>query len=128
MTDRELFQKAFEALEDMMEEFRRHDLPYGSKAYSSAKEARLDLYARLSKEEQKPVAYIYEFYADMGNKGLAFEEQPSAYNIPLYVSPPKLIPLTDEQIMEMYNEPRSDAEMIAFARAIEAAHGIGEKK
>ncbi len=28
--------------------------------------------------------------------------------------------LTDEQIMEMYNEPRSDAEMIAFARAIEA--------
>ena len=33
-------------------------------------------------------------------------------------------PLTDEQIMEMYNEPRSDAEMIEFARAIEAAHGI----
>ena len=37
-------------------------------------------------------------------------------------------PLTDEQIMEMYNEPRSDAEMIAFARAIEAAHGVGEQK
>ena len=33
-------------------------------------------------------------------------------------------PLTDEQIMDMYNEPRSDAEMLAFARAIEAAHGI----
>lgn len=41
---------------------------------------------------------------------------------------PKREPLTDEQIMEMYNEPRSDAEMIAFARAIEAAHGIGEQK
>lgn len=37
---------------------------------------------------------------------------------------PKRKPLTDEQIMEMYNEPRSDAEMIEFARAIEAAHGI----
>ena len=37
---------------------------------------------------------------------------------------PQRKPLTDEQIMEMYNEPRSDAEMIAFARAIEAAHGI----
>ena len=37
-------------------------------------------------------------------------------------------PLTDEQIMEMYNEPRSDAEMLEFARAIEAAHGIGEQK
>ena len=35
--------------------------------------------------------------------------------------------LTDEQIMEMYNEPRSDAEMIEFARAIEAAHGIKEQ-
>jgi len=35
-------------------------------------------------------------------------------------------PLTDEQIYEMYNEPRSDAEMLAFARAIEAAHGIKE--
>lgn len=33
-------------------------------------------------------------------------------------------PMTDDQIMEMYNEPRSDAEMIEFARAIEAAHGI----
>ena len=43
-------------------------------------------------------------------------------------TPPQRKPLTDEQIMEMYNEPRSDAEMIAFARAIEAAHGIGEQK
>ena len=42
---------------------------------------------------------------------------------------PKCKPLTDEEIMEMYNEPRSDAEMIEFARAIEAAHGIkGESK
>ena len=39
-------------------------------------------------------------------------------------TPPQRKPLTDEQIMEMYNEPRSDAEMIAFARAIEAAHDI----
>ena len=43
---------------------------------------------------------------------------------PFYTSPPASKPLTDEQIMEMYNEPRSDAEMIEFARAIEAAHGI----
>ena len=43
-------------------------------------------------------------------------------------SPPASKPLTDEQIMEMYNEPRSDAEMLEFARAIEAAHGIGEQK
>jgi len=28
--------------------------------------------------------------------------------------------LTDDEIYEMYNEPRSDAEMVAFARTIEA--------
>lgn len=35
----------------------------------------------------EPVAWIYEFYADMGHKRLAFEEQPSAYNTPLYATP-----------------------------------------
>ena len=28
--------------------------------------------------------------------------------------------LTDEEIIDMYNEPRSDAEMIAFGREVEA--------
>lgn len=42
----------------------------------------------------------------------------------LFDAPPQRKPLTDEEIYDMYNEPRSDAEMIAFARAIEAAHGI----
>ena len=37
---------------------------------------------------------------------------------------PQREPLTDEQIYEIYNEPRSDAEMVEFARAIERAHGI----
>jgi hypothetical protein len=46
--------------------------------------------------------------------------------LPKVPTPPQRKPLTDEQIYDMYNEPRSDAEMIAFARAIEAAHGIKE--
>lgn len=33
-------------------------------------------------------------------------------------------PLTNDQIYEMYNHPRSDAEMVEFAREVEAAHGI----
>ena len=37
---------------------------------------------------------------------------------------PQRKPLSNQKIIEMYNEPRSDAEMIEFARAIEAAHGI----
>ena len=43
---------------------------------------------------------------------------------PPVAEPHKRKPLSDEQIYDMYNEPRSDAEMIAFARAIEAEHGI----
>jgi hypothetical protein len=43
-------------------------------------------------------------------------------------APQSAVPLTDDQIYEMYNEPRSDAEMLEFARAIEAAHGITQPK
>ena len=46
---------------------------------------------------------------------------------PLYTAPPQRLPLTEEEIYDMYNEPRSDAEMVAFARAVEAAHGIKER-
>jgi hypothetical protein len=46
------------------------------------------------------------------------------YTRPVYTTPPAAkrpwIGLTDEEIMEMYNEPRSDAEMIAFGREVEA--------
>ena len=41
-------------------------------------------------------------------------------------APAQRKPLTDEEIDDMYNEPRSDAEMLEFARGIEAAHGIKE--
>ena len=135
MTDRELFQKAFEALEDMMEEFRCYDLPYGSKAYSSAKEARLDLYARLSKPEQEPVAwrtfdgeggYDYRDYDMNENYAEKWDKQNPKHKgwvEPLYTSPQPNKPwagLSTDEIYGMYNEPRSDAEMVEFARAIEA--------
>ena len=81
-------------------------------------------------EHQEPVAYAV-YHRMGGSKSLHWSEQHSEdgdHNeyrlVPLYASPQPSKPLTDEQIMEMYNEPRSDAEMIAFARAIEAAHGI----
>jgi hypothetical protein len=45
---------------------------------------------------------------------------------PLYFHlPPQRKPLTDEEIYRLYSEPCTDAEMVAFARAIERAHGIG---
>ena len=50
---------------------------------------------------------------------------------PLYTSPPKRAPLTDEQIeaLRRSDDLFEDAPMWRLiARAIEAAHGIGEKK
>lgn len=41
----ELLKQADEALDAMMAEFRALDLPYGSKAYALAKDARLDIHA-----------------------------------------------------------------------------------
>ena len=74
--------------------------------------------------EQEPVAFVKGC-----NRGQWEIFPAKAYQIfereqPLYTTPPQRKPLTDEEIYDMYNEPRSDAEMIAFARAIEAAHGI----
>ena len=46
-----------------------------------------------------------------------------------YTSPQPREPLSDDEIVMMYAEnPTSDAEMIEFARAIEAQHNIGVKK
>ena len=43
----------------------------------------------------------------------------------LNAAPPQRKPLMDEEIYGMYSEPRSDAELVEFAREIERAHGIG---
>ena len=46
-------------------------------------------------------------------------------SMPVYTHPtPK--PMTEDQIYELYSEPRSDAEMVEFARAVEKHHGIGK--
>ena len=45
-------------------------------------------------EQREPAAYLYEFFADRGHLGLAFEPQRSADNTPLYTAPHQ--PLTDD--------------------------------
>ena len=56
------------------------------------------------------------------------------YTVPLYTHPPQRKPLTDEEIWREYQglwpfhpaaEPKLAADIAAFARAIERAHGIG---
>lgn len=83
--------------------------------------------------EQEPVAWRYKIVDCFGRPVWTLKTPKTDTRVlesqPLYTSPPpQRKALTDEQIMEMYNHPRSDAEMIEFARAIEAAHGIGEKE
>ena len=49
--------------------------------------------------------------------------------IPLYTHPPRREPLTEEEIRRLYRKawtPESEAdEVLAFARAVERAHGVG---
>lgn len=81
---------------------------------------------QMAAQQQEPAAVV-----DLRNANYVRWLEGVAYPLEgteLYTSPQPSKPLTDEQIMEMYNEPRSDAEMLEFARAIEAAHGIGEQK
>lgn len=83
--------------------------------------------------QQEPVAWMFEDDKDNGHK--TFQQSPPSpeavaylakWNrpawVPLYTAPPQLEwqGLTDEEIIDMYNEPRSDAEMIAFGREVEA--------
>lgn len=72
-------------------------------------------------QKQEPFGYFqFDLRLDAwvqnrhSDKGVAF-----------YTSPPQRQPLLASDIVTMYEEnPRSDSEMIAFARAIEVAHGI----
>jgi hypothetical protein len=84
------------------------------------------LRAALARQEQEPVAWglqneggeILDCISPKSHSEL------SEYNVPLYTHPPrrKWRGMTDEEILPLYNTtPSSHAEMLEFARAIEAA-------
>jgi hypothetical protein len=97
------------------------------------------LYVHPTQPEQKPVAwsvfnkrtkkhwytndskYTTQHYANEYSH-LEPEGSPSMIVVPLYTTPPKpeWVSLTDDEIMQMYCEPRSDREMLEFAREFEA--------
>ena len=117
MTKDEALKLALEALKQIDEAM---PFPVAKLAQTAIKEA-------LAQPEQEPVAFINVEQRKLEWAKYMTWDTPTVVNlpkIPLYTTPPQRKPLTDEEIYDMYNEPRSDAEMIAFARAIEAAHGI----
>ena len=77
-------------------------------------------------QQQEPVALeaVYEtiIHWDEGG-GKRSRRELARRIVALYTSPPASKPwvgLSTDEIYDMYNEPRSDAEMVEFARAIEA--------
>ena len=104
----------------------RHETPTGNQPHMICHEVD-DAFERideaLAQPEQEPVAWL----SNDGN--VMFGVGPkSKYIHPLYTTPPKRKPLTDEDILTVardhYN-PHQRPE-ISFARAIEAAHNIKE--
>ena len=86
-------------------------------------------------EQAEPVAYRYRYIDGWRtNGGGPVNGVHPVECQPLYTAPPTRTPLTDEEMREcaqaMDAEPLAEGwdELIKFARAIERAHGIGEKK
>jgi hypothetical protein len=78
------------------------------------------------KTEQEPVLWRYRFKDDPDGWILAGHDPTTVHSTvvaePLYTHPPRREwrGLTEEEIYPLYSEPSSDAEMVEFARAIEA--------
>ena len=99
--------------------------------------------ALAQKDEQEPVAWMLEHQTMTGDTGwilswtrtgagLCNRLQGEEHEKPLYTAPPKRQPLTDECINEIANSMPGGLDGFLkgwgwqqFARAIEAAHGIG---
>ena len=81
-------------------------------------------FPHIAQPEQEPVAWITKNGKGWLRWHRPEDNEKNKDSIPVYTTPPQRKPLSNQKIIEMYNEPRSDAEMIEFARAIEAAHGI----
>ena len=83
-------------------------------------------------EQAQPVAWM-----SPGKERIEFSRTDTVYGshtIPLYTAPPPRQPLTDEQISKLWDGHtvpvfgKTGINPIVFARAIEAAHGIGGEK
>ena len=128
MTEREALKLALEALKYPLNQ--SHENFNVDMAELLAHRAITAIEEALAQPEQKPVAFICEFYADEGHPFVSFEPVTHGTNTPLYSTPPQRKPLTDEEIKHAWYEAcKTDVELTAqlvvcFARAIEAAHGI----
>lgn len=74
----------------------------------------------LAQPQQEPVAWMSD--CAVGFRKSEFGATPT---VPLYTSPPARKPLTVDEINDLAMQSGAfDEQLLAFARAIEAAHGI----
>ena len=98
-----------------------------------------NLQASFAQPEQEPVAHFGSAYINENGVHITTVLGPVAIpqDAKLYTTPPQRKPLTDGQIIDMSGDYESQYdhggmtfdyfEAVEFARAIEAAHGIGDK-
>lgn len=144
--ERDLLEKALDVLErvhmdecDLYEEIQellaQPELRQDSHCYWC--DGEYDAGERLAKLEQDPVAWMYDWEdtiqkVSMQNRMTrikAISERPEAFNVrPLYTSPPKREPLSDDAMMHkamVHNYHAPSAYCCGF-RDAEKYHGIGE--
>jgi hypothetical protein len=123
--DREAIEEAIEVLEDASAEMLTEtgDENYYVEAIAVLRQA--------LETEQEPVAFINVEKQKLEWAKLTSWHTPTIVNlpkIPLYTSPPKRKPLTHPQIHELdWPDGVPFEDILLFARAIEAAHGIKEE-
>jgi hypothetical protein len=133
-TLREAAQQALEALKDCVKALDALHAPGDSiytRASDSADRAEIALTAALAQQEQAEPVLVVEKEPDYMSRGHFYEgskpfiDPTEVWKLPigtkLYAHPPRREwqGLTNEEIYPLYNEPRSDAEMLEFAAAIE---------
>ena len=113
-TDRELMQQALEALELHAKQY-----PHMQKGYTV--DAITALRERLAQPEQQPVAHTLNCIC-----GAVWDVSPDGVEEMVHApNQPQRKPLTVEEILDMADGCTAQYhDLLSFARAIEAAHGI----
>jgi hypothetical protein len=89
------------------------------------REGRIKAEDEMREQPEQPVAWLESPYGSIRmNTTMRFQFPPQSlkWKIPLYTHPPRREwrSLSEEEIYPLYSEPSSDAEMVEFARAVEA--------
>jgi hypothetical protein len=82
-------------------------------------------YATAPAHVQEPLGFmnaghVHEMQQGRLPYGYIYPKGSVGADVAIYTAVLPWVGLTDDEIMDMYNEPRSDAEMIAFGRKLEA--------